>query len=161
MSDSQPKRAKNCGQKICSSCEEVDPVGACVYKNCGTEFEMKKPRKRAHKVPVDDFKTLERGDIIHVVGESGPYYTGDDGERTYLVDRGKYKVVSTDDKGISVYGESGYGYLYMGEICPSKLLASITQAPCKILKCISRSTVAPDLFKAGLTPLPAKTGGMD
>ena len=24
MSDSQPKRAKNCGQKICSSCEEYD-----------------------------------------------------------------------------------------------------------------------------------------
>ena len=229
MSDSQPKRAKNRGQKICSSCEEYDDypeflqsktvecrepqncegcreiIQAGEYakytsekyvenvktmyaffccelcqrtilsiaaekirhgcgwseawchpsdirsylRNLGEQLpmlegsldeckrqvdELKKPRKRAHKVPVDDFKTLERGDIIRVVGGSGPYYTGDDGERTYLVDRGKYKVLSTDDTGINVYGESGYGYLYMGEICPSKLLASITQAPCKILK---------------------------
>ena len=132
MTDSQPKLGQ--GKKICSSCQEVSGARSFMCKNCGTEFKMKKPRKRSHKVPVDDFRTLEKGDAIIVVGGSGPYYTGEDGERTCFVDRGKYTVVSVDRSGIQAYGENGHVYLYMGEICPSKLLNSITQAPCKILK---------------------------
>lgn len=107
---------------------------AFVCKNCDAEFNMKKPRKRPRKTVVKDFKTLERGDTIRVIGGSGPYYTDANDERHYLVDRGKYTVISTDYTGIQVYGENGYGYLYMGEICPSELLDSITKAPCKILK---------------------------
>lgn len=132
MSDSQPKVKR--GQKLCSECGTINGVRAFVCKNCEAEFKMKKGRKRPRKKQVEDFKTLERGDTIRVVGGSGPYYTGEDGERSYLIDRGKYTVISTDDNGIQVYGPNGYGYLYMGKIKPSPLLASITQAPCKILK---------------------------
>jgi hypothetical protein len=132
MTDSQRKIKR--GQKTCDSCGAINGVRAFVCKNCDTEFNMKKPRKRPRKTVVEDFKTLERGDTIRVVGNSGPYYTGQDGERIYLVDRGKYTVISTDNTGIQVYGENGYGYLYMGEICPSDLIESITKAPCKILK---------------------------
>lgn len=133
MSNSQPKVKR--GQKLCSECGTINGVRAFVCKNCEAEFKMKKGRKRPRKKQVEDYRTLERGDTIRVVGGSGPYYTSKEtGERTYLIDRGKYTVISTDDTGIQVYGENGYGYLYMGKTCPSKLLNSITQAPCKILK---------------------------
>ena len=133
MSNSQPKLSR--GKKTCSECGTVTGVRSFVCPNCEHEFKMKKGRKRPRKKEVKDFKTLEKGDSIRVVGGSGPYYTSPEtGERMYLVDRGKYTVISTDDNGIQVYGQNGYGYLYMGKSCPSKLMNSITQSPCKILK---------------------------
>ena len=132
MSDSQPKIKR--GQKLCSNCGTINGVRAFVCKNCEAEFKMKKGRKRPRRKEVEDFKTLERGDTIRVVGGSGPYHTDREGEKTYLVDRGKYTVISTDHQGIQVYGPNGYGYLYMGKICPSELIDTITKAPCKILK---------------------------
>lgn len=133
MSDSQPKIKR--GQKLCPNCNTINGVRTFVCKNCEAEFKMKKGRKRPRTKKVEDYKTLERGDTIKVVGGSGPYHTSrETGERTYMIDRGKYTVISTDITGIQVYGPNGYGYLYMGEIKPSLLIDSITQAPCKILK---------------------------
>tara|TARA_Y100000004_G_C8613081_1_gene285557 strand:- start:110 stop:448 length:339 start_codon:yes stop_codon:yes gene_type:complete len=94
---------------------------------------MKKPPKGIRKKRIEDFKSLNKGDWIKVVGGSGPYHIDRDGERTYLVERGKYKVEYTDSEGIHAYGDSGYNYLYMGESCPSPLLDSIIRSPCKIL----------------------------
>lgn len=125
---------KKRGQKTCVECDAINGVRAFVCKECGSEFKMKKGRIRPHNVLVEDHTTLERGDIIKVVGNSGPYYTEENGEKTYLVDRGSYTVVRTYADGIQVTGESGHGYLYMGKTCPSKLVDSITQAPCKVQK---------------------------
>lgn len=138
MSDSQPNSAQPNplrGRKACKECGVINGVRAYVCKHCGEEFKMKKARRRPHKVPVKDFKTLQEGDLIRVVGGSGPYYTSKEtGERTYLVDRGKYIVVEVDRSGVHVNGSNGSSYLYMGKTCPSDLLDSITKSACKLQK---------------------------
>ena len=130
MSNSQPKKR---GQKICIHCQTVNGVRSFECKNCGQAFKMKKGPKGIRKKRIDDFRSLQKGDWIKVVGGSGPYHIDRTGERTYLVERGKYKVEYTDTQGIHAYGDSGYNYLYMGESCPSPLLDSIIRSPCKIL----------------------------
>ena len=131
MSNSQPKLGR--GKKVCVHCNEINGVRSFECKNCGQAFKMKKPPKGIRKKKVEDFKSLQRGDWIKVVGGSGPYYTDRDGEKHYMVDRGKYIVEYTDSEGIHAYGETGYNYLYMGKRCPSPMLDSITRSPCKIM----------------------------
>ena len=121
------------GQKICSECGCVNGVRAYECKQCDYPFKMKKYRKGNKKKPVDDHKTLIKGDVIRVVGGSGPYHTDYNGEKTYLIDRGKYVVDHTDQQGIGAYGKTGFNYLYMGKSCPSPLMDTITKAPCKII----------------------------
>jgi len=121
------------GQKKCKSCNTINGVRSFVCKQCGAEFHMKKFKRGHRKILIKDHTILQSGDTIRVIGGSGPYYVGADGERTYLVDRGKYRVVKIDDGGIWAIGDSGYEYLYMGEICKSSILDSITKAPCKVL----------------------------
>ena len=130
MSNSQPKKR---GQKICIHCHTVNGVRSFECKNCGQAFKMKKGPKGIRKKRIDDFRRLQKGDWIKVVGDSGPYHIDRTGERTYLVERGKYKVEYTDTQGIHAYGDSGDNYLYVGESCPSPLLDSIIRSPCKIL----------------------------
>ena len=129
------------GQKICENCGCVNGVRAYECKQCDYPFKMKKWRKGNKKKRVEDHTTLQRGDLIRVVGGSGSYYTNEDGEKQYLIDRGKYTVQNTDVNGIHAYGKTGYNYLYMGESCPSPLLASITKAPCKVILLKSMSHV--------------------
>ena len=121
------------GQKICENCGCVNGVRAYECKECDHPFKMKKWRKGNKRKPVEDHTTLQKGDLIRVVGGSGSYHTDYNGEKTYLVDRGKYTVHNTDLNGIHAYGKTGYNYLYMGESCPSPLLSTITKAPCKIV----------------------------
>ena len=118
------------GQKICENCGEVNGVRAYECKKCEYPFKMKKGRRTPKKKRVEDHTTLGKGDVIRVVGGSGSYQTDYNGERTYLVDRGKYVVQQTDSQGIYAYGNTGFNYLYMGKSCPSPLLDSITKAPC-------------------------------
>ena len=131
MSNSQPKLGR--GKKVCSHCGTVNGVRSFECKNCGQEFKMKKGPKGIRKKKVEDFKSLQRGDWIKVVGGSGPYYTDRDGEKYYMVDRGKYIVEYTDSEGIHAYGDTGYNYLYMGKRCPSPLMDSLVRSPCKIM----------------------------
>ena len=131
MSNSQPKLGR--GKKICKHCNTINGVRSFECKNCGQPFKMKKGPKGIRKKKVKDFKTLQRGDWIKVVGGSGPYYTDRDGEKYYMVDRGKYIVEYTDSEGIHAYGDTGYNYLYMGKRCPSPLMDSLVRSPCKIM----------------------------
>lgn len=138
MTGSQPNAKTKPGQKSCENCGAINGVRAYVCKGCDSPFKMKRRAKNPTKVPVKDFKTLVRGDIIRVVGGSGPYHTSKDtDERIYLVDRGKYTVVSVDSTGVVANNDNGTCYLYMGKTCPSKLLDSITNAPCKLQKVLS------------------------
>tara|TARA_B100000282_G_C31519241_1_gene393120 strand:+ start:219 stop:650 length:432 start_codon:yes stop_codon:yes gene_type:complete len=121
------------GKKICSKCNTVNGVRSFNCKNCGHAFEMKKARKKKREEIVTDYTSLKKGDIINVVGGSGSYYTGEDGERHYMVDRGEYQVQGIKDEGILAYSTTGgYNYIYMGKERKSKLLATITNVPCKI-----------------------------
>ena len=121
------------GQKICSECGCVNGVRAYECKQCEYPFKMKKGRRTPKKKQVEDHTTLSKGDVIRVVGGSGSYHTDYNGEKTYLVDRGKYVVQRTDSQGIYAYSNTGFNYLYMGKSCPSPLLDTITKAPCKII----------------------------
>ena len=120
------------GQKVCVHCNSINGVRSFECKNCGQAFRMRKGPKGIRKKRVD-FKSLSKGDKIKVVGGSGPYYTDEYGERSYMVERGIYTVRSIDNTGIHAYGKTGYNYLYMGKSCPSPMLDSITRSPCKIL----------------------------
>lgn len=123
------------GRKICTECNTANGVRSFNCKNCGHAFKMKKARKIKRKQLVNDYTSLEKGDTIYVVGGSGTYYTGEDGEKQYMTDRGEYQVHDIKDEGILAYSTTGgYNYLYMGEIRKSDVLRNITKAPCKILR---------------------------
>ncbi len=121
------------GQKICSSCDEINGVRAFECKNCGTAFKMKKARRGPKKTQVEDFTTLKKGDLIRVVGGSGTYYINESGDKHYFTDRGKYIVSSIDKNGIVANGPCGMCYLYMGKKKRSKLLDTMWNAPHKII----------------------------
>ena len=121
------------GQKICENCGEVNGVRAYECKVCEYPFKMYRGRRTPIKKPAEDHTTISKGDVIRIVGRRGTYLTEYKGERTYLVDRGKYVVEHTDTQGIHAYGKTGYNYLYMGKSCPSPLLDTITKAPCEII----------------------------
>ena len=124
---------KKRGQKICENCGCVNGVRAYECKQCDYPFKMKRGRRTPKKKQVEDHMTLNKGDVIRVVGGSGSYHTDYNGEKTYLIDRGKYVVDHVDQQGVGAYGKTGYGYLYMGKKCPSPLMDTITKAPCKII----------------------------
>ena len=128
MSTTKNKR----GQKVCEHCKTINGVRTYECKQCGHAFTMKRTRKGIRKKRVRDFTLLTKGDTIKVVGGSGPYYTDSKGDRLYLVERGRYTVSGTSHDGIHAYGPNGYNYLYMGTVCKSNILDTITRSPCKV-----------------------------
>jgi len=124
---------KKRGQKVCDNCGCINGVRAYECKQCDYPFKMKKGRRTPKKKQVEDHTTLIKGDVIRVVGGSGTYYTNENGEKLYLIDRGKYVVSDVDGLGVHAYNKTGYNYLYMGKSCPSSALDSITKEPCKII----------------------------
>lgn len=120
------------GQKKCPSCDTINGVRSFECKHCGAQFKMKKFKRGLTKTLIKDHTILKKGDTIRVIGGSGPYHEDANGERTYFVERGKYRVDKVDEDGIWAFSECGFDYLYMGKICKSKLLDTITKAPCKI-----------------------------
>jgi hypothetical protein len=93
---------------------------------------MKKRRKAPKKTLVEDFTKLKVGDIVTLIGGHGDHYKGENGEKQYFADRGRYKVVKVDRYGIVVYGEHGYEYLNMKKRGKSKLLQNYILEPHKL-----------------------------
>tara|TARA_R110002051_G_scaffold257963_2_gene317026 strand:+ start:224 stop:679 length:456 start_codon:yes stop_codon:yes gene_type:complete len=112
---------KKRGQKLCEKCNTPNGVRAYECKECDTPFKMKKYRKGNKKKQVEDHRTLNKGDLIRVVGGSGCHYMDENGDRHYFTDRGKYLVSSTNRDGILTHGKHGFQYIYMGKRKPSKL----------------------------------------
>ena len=122
------------GQKACSSCDELNGVRAFECKNCGTEFKMKKARRGHKKKHVEDFTTLQKGDLIRVVGGSGNYWVAENGDKHYFTDRGKYIVRYIEKDGIMATGpQGGTDFLYMGKLTRSPLLNNMWRSPHKII----------------------------
>jgi len=96
---------------------------------------MKKYRKRSRPQKNFDWKTLTRGDVIRVVGGSGPYYKYKNGDKQYLTDRGIYYVESVCKNGLSVQSHKGGGqeFLYMGPVKKSSLCYRLYRAAHKLL----------------------------
>jgi hypothetical protein len=111
------------GQKLCKKCNEVNAARQRVCKSCGNCFTSKNSPIVGE---IKNWKDLEKGTLIKVIQGTGPYYIAkrdsDEsfaGEKICMGDTGVFKVISTDDNGIVVYGasrkNSGYSYLYMGQ----------------------------------------------
>jgi hypothetical protein len=133
------------GQKLCKNCNNTNGARAHVCKNCGHEFVAKtegakvgktQRRKKLKKyTTVDNWKELVKGDRIKVVRGTGTYYVNDAGDKQYLADAGIYNVISSDDKGLTVYAnDGGFGYIYMGPEEPSSTLPNVFRSPHKVLK---------------------------
>ena len=151
------------GQKVCKSCQGINGVRSFNCKHCGAAFDSKSKQitvakqvmqedretlaalaktknkrvKRVKRVKqfeeIADWRTLERGDRVKVVGRSGNYYTGEDGERRYLIDPGTYTVYQHDENGLIVY-DGGFGYIYMGPEQESVVGPSVRRSPHKLYK---------------------------
>ncbi len=79
-----------------------------------------------------DWKNIENGTKIKVLGRSGTYYLGNNGDKTYMSDPGVYTVIGKDSNGLRVHGKSGFNYVYMGPEKKSNLMDNMFNAPHKI-----------------------------
>lgn len=129
------------GQKMCKNCNTINGVRSFNCKNCNHPFIMKKPpksemvgNKRVSTARTVDYKTLSKGDVIKVLKGSGPYHTNENGDRTYLGNKGKYTVDRVVEDGIMAIGQHGsHEFLYMGETQQSNMLETLTRAPYKFV----------------------------
>jgi len=125
------------GRKTCPECGAVTGVRTYYCKECEYAFPMKKRPKTVRR-EVKDWRLLESGEYIRVVGRSGTYYIKDDGEKLYMSDAGVYIVKSVDANGIIVVGANknvaGINHIYMGKKEKSNLLDNLVKAPHKIYK---------------------------
>jgi hypothetical protein len=125
------------GQKLCKNCNKINGARSHQCKHCNGVFHSatgKKPSKKK-QIEVEDWKELNKGDTIKVIGRSGNYYVNDAGERMYMSDAGIYTVVSKDSNGLIVHTtEGGYGYIYMGEEIQSTLMDNMFRSPHKLIR---------------------------
>jgi len=129
------------GQKLCKNCNNINGARAHVCKHCNHEFvsnsksKVVKVKKKKFKKyeEITDWQSLNAGDKIKVIGRSGNYYLGEDGDKQYLTDAGVYTVQDKDDLGLRVY-DGGYGYIYMGPEVRSNVIPNMYRSPHKIVK---------------------------
>ena len=125
------------GQKLCKTCNKINGARSHQCKYCNGVFHSatgKKPSKKK-QIEVEDWKELNTGDTIKVIGRSGNYYVNDAGERMYMSDAGIYTVISKDSNGLIVHTtEGGYGYIYMGEEKQSDFLDNMYRSPHKLMR---------------------------
>jgi hypothetical protein len=135
----KPKR----GQKLCPSCNNINGARSHNCKHCNHEFvsnnktktKAMKVKKSKRYVEVDDWTSLQNGDTIKVIGRSGNYYVGSNGDRQYMTDAGIYKVMHQQGVGLVVYAnDSGFGYIYMGPEMRSQDIPNMYRSPHKLMK---------------------------
>ncbi len=104
--------------KKCPKCDKA--CGARQKKcSCGQQFPFKSKREKKLKGEDVDWKILSKGMRIRVLKGSGPYKLIN-GVKHYIgADAGIYTVDKIDAKGIRVYDNNGFNYLYMGDNKPS------------------------------------------
>ena len=128
------------GQKLCKNCNNINGARAHVCKHCGQEFvsnnqkptQAKKKKLKKYE-EINNWKDLQKGDKIKVIGRSGNYYVSEDGDKQYLTDAGIYTVQDKDELGLRVY-DGGYGYIYMGPETRSNTIPNMYRSPHKIVK---------------------------
>lgn len=125
---------KKRGQKSCPECNTINGARSFECKQCNYKFNVKRKPKKIQ--PVTNWRELQHGQKIKVIGRSGPYYVDADGMRHYWAESGcVYTVHGLDDNGIHAYpvNGGGYTYLYMGPEVKSKLTKSCYNAPHRLL----------------------------
>lgn len=132
------------GQKLCKHCNGINGARSHTCKHCNAEFVVglnsknkKQPKIKKQKKfeEIVDWKSLTNGDRIKVVGRSGNYYIGENGDKQYMTDAGIYTVKNHDSNGLIVYAsDGGWGYIYMGPEIPSDTIPNMYRSPHKIVK---------------------------
>lgn len=109
------------GKKTCDNCGTLTGPRAYMCPNCNTPFvfaAQSREKKNTRVIREFNWRELEAGEKIKATG--GPYYVKG-GEFIPMGYRGKFTVVSLDEKGIVGYSEKGgYCHIYMGrdKQCP-------------------------------------------
>ena len=129
------------GIKNCPECDSQSGARKKHCKNCGYAFSF------AHKIfkkqvgQSIDWTTLQKGDIIKVIGGSGPVMliNKEDKHGTVITTKeslgysGTYRVLYLGKDGIHAYpvkaNESGHCYIYMGKTFESE---NLVKTPHKI-----------------------------
>lgn len=136
---------KRRGLKTCETCGTENGVRAYHCKKCDSAFKMKKLPKGRRGIIVKNWKELEAGDYVRVVGRSGTYFIKENGERIYFTGAGVYHIQQVSRDGIVVIGTGrrahGYEYLYMGKEKQSTLVDNMFNAPHKLYKVNYKSRV--------------------
>ena len=120
------------GKKKCDKCDRETGVRTKVCPKCGTHFMFKpKSRRRVKTSTLEDWQSLQRGQIIKAVQGYGPYHLNNDGDRVSDGYTGLYKVRCLEKEGIGAYPvgrrhsvnahHGGYCFIYMGPKKPCKI----------------------------------------
>ena len=124
------KKKRKSPVKTCPECQQECHARLASCKKCGFVFYKKKKRF------IDDWKSLQVGDYIRVIGRSGSYYIRENGEKIYFTDAGIYNVRGIVNAGLVVVGHGknshGFGFIYMGHEKKSRLLDSVYNSPHKL-----------------------------
>ena len=127
------KKKRTAPEKGCPDCQQRCHARLATCKKCGFVFYKKK------KSIIEDWKSLQCGDHVRVVGRSGTYYIKKDGDRIYFTDAGIYCVREVHHNGLTVMGTGrkshGYEFLYMGNEKKSPLLGNLHNSPHKLMVC--------------------------
>jgi len=152
--------------KVCTHCQERVGVRTKRCPHCKQAFheapkiaevakylaplseQVTGRRKRRFKTV--DWKSLLPGDMIRVIGGSGPYFVLEDGQNQYTTERGVYRVISLDKMGINAQGVGklcGFHHLYMGPHIKSPLIDNLYRDKIRFKKVVRRAT--PDSSASG------------
>ena len=128
------KKKRTAPEKSCPDCQQQCHARLATCKKCGFVFYKKK------RSIIEDWKSLQHGDRIRVVGRSGTYYIKKNGDKTYFTDAGIYSVREVRYNGLIVIGTGKRShsceFLYMGDEKKSSILDNLYNSPHKLL-CVS------------------------
>ena len=126
------KAKKGAPTKDCPDCQEQCHARLAKCKKCGFVFYKKK------NSVIEDWKSLQTGDYVRVVGRSGTYYIKENGDKVYFTDAGIYNIRQVHHNGLTVIGTGrqshGYEFLYMGAKKRSSLLDNLYNSPHKLVR---------------------------
>ena len=126
------KKKRGAPVKSCPDCQDLCHARLAKCKKCNFVFYRKK------NSVIEDWKSLQSGDYVRVVGRSGPYYIKENGDKIYFKDAGVYNIKQIHYNGLTVIGTGrqshGYEFLYMGAEERSSLLDNLYNSPHKLVR---------------------------
>ncbi len=146
------------GSKNCKGCQKVcgprTLVCSCGFDFFAAENQPKTTDKQGKKGPTSqkrrvsreprlskvNWRELENGDTIKVLGKGGPKFMGSNGAIP-MGYKGKFIVRGIQDEGILAYSgkEGGWCFIHMG---PKRMVNEVLMRPHKIVRVSKREKVA-------------------
>lgn len=126
--------------KICENCKEKNPARIRRCKKCDSTFAFKIKKKNIKKEKISDWKELQQGDIIKVVG--GPVFLDKENNEIPMGYSGLFSVISLDKNGIIAHGKDkccGFCHIWMSKEQIS--FSGVLKKPHRVYKVKSRINV--------------------